>query len=122
MQAGLEQLKSHGLPSGVVHEHTPNTLWSLRCSGKGGGDADVTGRGGGHLRDRRDQMSGLLNKVKLQAHGVCGAAAKLEEMQTSLDEVVGSIHVLEQRKANLLQELEVLDQKLFKVALCYSTC
>ncbi len=65
MQAGLEQLKSHGLPSGVVHEHTPNTLWSLRCSGKGGGDADVTGRGGGHLRDRRDQMSGLLNKVKL---------------------------------------------------------
>ncbi len=53
---------------------------------------------------------------------MCGAAAKLEEMQTSLDEVVGSIHVLEQRKANLLQELEVLDQKLFKVALCYSTC
>lgn len=46
---------------------------------------------------------------------MCGTAAKLEEMQTTLDEVVGTIHVLEQRKAALLQELEVLDQKLFKV-------
>lgn len=55
-------------------------------------------------------------------HAVSGdrawaAAAKLEEMQSGLDEVVGKIHGLEQRKAALLQELEVLDQHLFKVRL-----
>ena len=43
------------------------------------------------------------------------AAAKLEEMQAGLDEVVGKIHGLEQRKAALLQELEALDRQLFKV-------
>lgn len=36
-------------------------------------------------------------------------------MQAGLDEVVGKIHGLEQRKAALLQELEALDRQLFKV-------
>jgi hypothetical protein len=36
-------------------------------------------------------------------------------MGAGLDEVVGKIHGLEQRKAALLQELEALDRQLFKV-------
>ncbi len=36
-------------------------------------------------------------------------------MSSGLDEILATISGMEQRKAALLQELEVLDQKLFKV-------
>lgn len=38
-------------------------------------------------------------------------------MSEGLDEIIATISGMEQRKAALLQELEILDQKLFKVPL-----
>ncbi len=57
---------------------------------------------------------GLPGPPGSEEKGRC-AAAKLAEMGQALDEVVGTISRMEHRKAALLQELEVLDQKLFKV-------
>ena len=53
--------------------------------------------------------------TRVKPCSIAPAAAKLEELQGGLDEVVGKIHGLEQRKAALLQELEALDRQLFKV-------
>jgi len=49
-----------------------------------------------------------------KSEGESYRAAKLAEMSEGLDEIIATISGMEQRKAALLQELEILDQKLFK--------